>query len=187
MALDSLLAFVLVLQGLMGGVDTLLNHEYLEQLPKRPEARREVGLHAIREAIYAVLFAGLGWFAWHGAAAYLIAGLVLAEIGVTTVDEWTENRIRVLPQNERVLHIFLTLNMGIIVAILVPTLAKWIDQPDELVPADHGWMSWALLALAAAAAEWSVLDFLAWRRLGSGRAAFFQLDTQSHQPRDALL
>jgi len=39
------------------------------------------------------------------------------------VDEWTENRIRVLPQNERVLHIFLTL--------------RWVEQPTELVPADH--------------------------------------------------
>jgi hypothetical protein len=166
MPLDTLLAFVLVLHGVMGGVDTLLNHEYLERLPKRPEARREIGLHSMREAIYAVLFAGLGWFAWHGAAAYVIAALVLAEVGVTTVDEWTENRIRVLPQNERVLHIFLTLNIGVIVALLVPTLAKWSDQPTSLVPADHGWPSWALLALAAAAAEWSVLDLVAWRRLG---------------------
>ena len=169
MPLDTLLAFALVLQGAMGGLDTMLNHEYLERLPQRPEARREIGLHSMREAIYAVLFGGLGWFAWHGAAAYVIAALVLAEVGVTTVDEWTENRIRVLPQNERVLHIFLTLNMGVIVAILVPTLARWLDQPTELVPADHGWPSWALLALAAAAAEWSVLDFVAWRRLSTGR------------------
>jgi hypothetical protein len=169
MPLDTLLAVALVLQGLMGGVDTILNHEYLEHLAKRPEARREIGLHSMREAIYAVLFAGLGSFAWHGAAAWVIAALVLAEIAVTTLDEWTENRIRVLPQNERVLHIFLTLNMGVIVAILVPTLARWVDQPTELVPADHGWPSWALLALATAAAAWSVLDFVAWRRLRSGR------------------
>jgi hypothetical protein len=165
MPLDTLLASLLMLQGVMGGVDTVLNHEYLEGLPKRPEARREIGLHSMRETIYAVLFGGLGWFAWHGALVYAVAALVLGEITVSTIDEWTENRIRVLPQNERVLHVFLTLNMGLIVAILVPTLARWIDQPTELVPADHGWMSWALLALSAAAAAWSARDFIAWRSL----------------------
>ena len=166
MTLDELLLLVLLAQGLMGGVDTLVNHDYLEQLAKRPEARAEIGLHAIREAIYAVLFAGLGWFVWQGSAAPVIGALVLAEIGVSTIDEFIENRTRVLPQNERVLHVFLTLNMGVLVAVLVPVLILWYWQPTGIVRAEHGWLSWALLALSAAAAEWAALDFLAWWKLG---------------------
>src|SRR5437762_3615502 len=141
MALEALLPYLLLAQGAMGGFDTLVNHELIERLAHRPEARREIGLHSIREAIYAVLLGGLGWFAWQGALALVIAALVVTEIVVSTVDEWTENRIRVLPQNERVLHVFLTLNMGAIIALLVPVLAAWHEQPTALVMNERGWLS----------------------------------------------
>jgi hypothetical protein len=150
----------------MGGVDTLLNHELIEKLPHRPEARGEIGLHSIREAIYATLFGGLAWFAWHGAAAWLLAALLLAEVIDTSCDEWVENRIRVLPQNERVLHIFLTLNLGAIIALSVPMIGQWSAEPTGFVPRDFGWLSWLLSAFATLGVFWSLRDFLAWRRLG---------------------
>jgi hypothetical protein len=167
---DSWLPVALLAQGVLGGVDTLVNHELVERLPTRPEARREIGLHSVREAIWAILLAGLGWFAWHGAAAVVIAALVVLEVLITAVDEAVENRIRVLPQNERVLHVFLTLNLGIVIALLAPLLAEWTSQPTGLVAVGHGLSAWLLLALAAASAEWSVLDFLAWRKLRSAGA-----------------
>src|SRR4051812_16163838 len=101
---ESLLPWLLLAQGVVGGADTLLNHELIARLPRRPEARAEIGLHALREAIYATLFIGLACFAWHGAAAALIAALLGAEILVTSSDEFLENRSRLLPQNERVMH-----------------------------------------------------------------------------------
>jgi hypothetical protein len=162
---NELLPCLLLAQGLMGGFDTLFNHEWVEHLPRRPEARPEIGLHTIREAIWAVLLAGLGWLEWHGAWALVIATLVVAEIGVTAVDEWTENRIRVLPQNERVLHAFLILNLGLIIAVLVPILDGWNNFPTALTAKDHGWISWALLALGASSGVWSMRDLIAWRRL----------------------
>jgi hypothetical protein len=165
MAMPEVLPYLLVAQGVMAGADTLLNHELIERLPKRPEARPEIGLHTMREAIWAVLLAGLGWLEWRGAWAWLIAFLVLAEIAVTALDEWNENRIRVMPQNERVLHVFLTLNVGAIAALLVPTLFEWSRLPSGLAVAHYGWLSWALLAFGTSAAAWSVLDFAAWRKL----------------------
>lgn len=162
---ELLLPLLLLAQGVMGGVDTLLNHEYIAQLPRRPEARTEIGLHVVREAIWAALFAGLAWFAWHGAAAAAIGALLAVEIIITACDEWVENRIRVLPQNERILHIFLTLNVGALAAILVPLLLDWGSRPSALVARDFGPLSWLLTLLAAAAAAWSFRDFLAWRRL----------------------
>lgn len=169
MAAETILPYLLTAQGVMGGVDTLLNHELIERLPKRLEARREVGLHSIRETIYAILFAGLGWLAWQGAYAWIIAALVAGEICVTAVDEWTENRIRVLPQNERMLHVFLTLNMGAIIATLAPTLMNWHAAPTALAANPHGWVSWVLAFFAASSATWAVRDFVAWRRLSSAR------------------
>jgi hypothetical protein len=160
-----LLPVLLVAQGVMAGVDTVLNHELIARLPQRPEARTEIGLHVLRELVWMILFAGLAWFAWHGAAAALIALVLAVEIAVTACDEFVENRIRVLPQNERVLHVFLTLNLGVIVALLIPRLLEWGAQPTALVGRSYGVLSWVLTLLALAAAFWSVRDFIAWRRL----------------------
>jgi uncharacterized protein len=157
---------LLALQGVMGAIDTLVNHELLEALPQRREARREIGLHAMREAVYGALFLGFAWFAWQGAFAAVIGALLAAEVAVTVSDELVENRIRVLPQNERALHVFLTLNFGAIIALFVPLLLDWRAHPNELAPAHHGWMSWALSLLGLASAAWSVRDLLAFRRLG---------------------
>ena len=163
--MEGLLPFLLLAQGVMGGVDTLLNHELIAQLPQRPQARTEIGLHVLREAIWAALFIGLAWFAWHGALALVVVAVLAAEILITAVDEFVENRIRVLPQNERVLHVFLTLNLGVIVALLAPRLLEWGAQPTGLAARSYGVFSWVLTLLALAAAFWALRDFIAWRRL----------------------
>jgi len=169
MTAEGVIPAVLAIQGALGAVDTLLNHELIERLRQRPEARREVGLHAVREAIYAALFLGLGWFAWHGAAAAAVAALLTAEIVVTLLDESVENRIRVLPQNERALHVVMTLNYGVLLALAVPVLLEWSRRPAALAPAHNGWLAWLLSAFAAASAVWALLDFLAWRSTATSR------------------
>jgi hypothetical protein len=163
---ELVLVLLLLAQALMGGVDTFVNHELIARLPHRAESRGEIGLHALREANYAAIFAGLAWFSWEGWAAAIVAALVALEIGITAVDEWTENRTRVLPQNERVLHVFLTLNLGMIVAVLAPILWAGFGQPTALQARGFGSLSWALTALALVGAMWALRDLLAWRRLG---------------------
>jgi hypothetical protein len=160
-----LLLVLLAVQGVLGGLDTLVNHELIEHLPRRPQAKTEVGLHSIREAIYATLFGGLAWYEWHGMAAALVAALLAGEVLVTASDEFVENKTRVLPQNERVLHVLLTVNLGILIALLVPTLLDWASRPTQLVRVDHGWASWILSFLAVVGAGWSLRDLLAFRRL----------------------
>jgi hypothetical protein len=151
----------------MGAIDTLVNHEFIEALPRRQAARGEIGLHSVRETIYGTLFMALAWFEWNGAFAAFIGALLAAEVAVTATDEFIENRIRVLPQNERVLHVFLTLNFGAIIALLVPALLDWGAQPTSLHRVHHGWTSWALSALAVTSLAWSVRDLLAFRRLAA--------------------
>ena len=160
-----LLPLLLLAHGVVGALDTLLNHELIERLPHRKETRREIGLHAVREAIYAALFLGFAWFAWLGGFAWLIAGLLAAEVLVTLTDEALENRTRVLPQNERVLHVLLTFNLGVLIALFAPLLIDWSEHPAELAPAHHGWVSWALTVLGLASAAWSLRDLLAFRAL----------------------
>jgi hypothetical protein len=170
MNLDTVLPLLLVAQGLIGGLDTIFNHELLERLPSRPDAHTEIGLHSIREAIYGTLFCGLAWFAWHGAMAIVIVALLIAETIVTASDEYVENHTRVLPQNERVLHVFLTLNFGILIALLLPMSYAWFHQPTGLSAHSFGWRSWVLTALGLASLAWSVRDLLAWRRFGGQQA-----------------
>jgi hypothetical protein len=167
MTLAELLPYLLVFQALMGGLDTLVNHEWIARLPHKVSARREIGLHTVREATYGTLFVGLGWFAWQGALALVIAALLLLEVAVTVTDEFVENRTRVLPQNERVLHVFLTLNYGLIVAMLAPVLLAWSREPTGLVLVHHGWTSWALAVFGASSFVWSARDLIAWRRLSA--------------------
>jgi hypothetical protein len=159
--IEAVLPFLLVAQGVLGGVDTVLNHEMLARLPKRHEARPELALHVGREAIWALLLSGLAWFAWHGAYAWIIAALLALEVAITALDELTENRIRVAPQNERVLHLFLAINVGLIVA----SVFSWSSEPTAIVRRDYGVLSWIITGFAAAAAFWAVRDFFAWRRL----------------------
>jgi hypothetical protein len=161
-----LLPALLVAQGAMAGVDTLLNHELIARLPQRPAARTEIGLHVVRETIWAFLFAALAWSAWHGAAAAFLGAVLAAEVVITACDEFVENRSRVLPQNERVVHVFLTLNLGVIIALLVPVLFGWASRPSAVVAQHYGAASWLVTPFALAAAAWAVRDFFAWRRLG---------------------
>ena len=161
-----LLPWVLLAQAVVGGADTILNHEIVARLPHRPESRREIALHAVRESIYATLFIGLALFAWQGGAAWIIAAVLAAEVVVTGTDELIENRTRKLPDNERVMHVFLTLNLGLIIALLVPTLRAWSAEPTGWTRVDHGLLGWLLVALGLASAGWSLRDALAWVRLG---------------------
>jgi len=55
---------LLLMQGMVGAFDTLWYHEFRARLPNQPSARRELRLHASRDAIYAMLLGTLGWLAW---------------------------------------------------------------------------------------------------------------------------
>jgi hypothetical protein len=168
-AYESLLITLLVLQGIVGGADTLINHELLERLPARAEARGEIGLHALREAIYGMLFAATAWYAWHGAWAFAIAGLLAVEILVDAIDEFVENRIRVLPQTERMLHYMMIMNLGLIAGALVLVMLDWAPRPASVERTSHGAGSWMLSLLSFASLCWAVRDAAAWRRLGRQR------------------
>jgi hypothetical protein len=77
---------LMLLQGALGAVDTLWHHELAAGLPGRPGARAELALHAARAAIYALVFLTVGWVTWDGTWAWVLAALLLIEVGVTLQD-----------------------------------------------------------------------------------------------------
>ena len=161
---------ILAVQALLGGFDNFWHHELHARLPQRASARRELALHAAREAIYAVVFLGLAWTEWHGALAVVMAALLLVEVGITLADFLEEDRSRRLPPFERVLHTVLAITYGLFLATLAPHLAAWASAPTGLAWTPHGVVSWAFTACAARACSRGAFgDALAVRVAGARR------------------
>jgi hypothetical protein len=160
--------YALMLHGLLGGLDVLLNHELLARLPAQPWAAPEERLHSAREWIFFAIFTSLAWFEWHGAAAWWIALLFLGEILVSARDVVIEGNTRVLPKPERVLHLFLFMNLGALVVLVGQALIGWHALPAEVVRTGYGWASWVLSAMAAGALVWAVRDGVSGRRSRAG-------------------
>jgi uncharacterized protein (TIGR01777 family) len=157
---------ILAVQALLGGFDNLWHHELHARLPQRRGARRELALHAAREAIYAVVFLALAWTQWHGALALLLGAMLLVEVVITLADFLEEDRSRRLPPFERVLHTVLALTYGLFLAVLAPHLVDWACQPTGVAWTPHGAVSLALSVCAAGLAAWSVRNAIAVRALG---------------------
>ena len=67
--------WLLAIQGVIGAFDTLYYHEWRARLPGLGKcAAPELRIHAVRDFLYAVLFASLPWVEWHG---YAVIVLVL--------------------------------------------------------------------------------------------------------------
>jgi hypothetical protein len=149
--------WILCAQGMLGGADTLYYHELRARLPALgPRAAPELRLHAVRDFIYAIVFATLPWLAWRGAWTLLLSIFLLAEIVITLADFVIEDRVRapiggVYP-GERVMHAVMGIVYGAFLAHLVPVLVAWYAMPTELAPAAYPvppLLRWALAAMAA--------------------------------------
>lgn len=163
---------LLSVQSVLGAFDNLWHHEWQARLPQRVSARRELALHAAREALYGLVFLGLAWFEWRGAMAGVLALVLAAEIGVTLADFLEEDRTRRLPPFERLLHTVLTISYGAFVALMVPVLHDWASMNTALHFRPHGWVSWLFTLYGVGVLAWSVRNVRAVRRLG--RAAGLQ-------------
>jgi hypothetical protein len=168
--------WLLALQGAIGAFDTLYYHEWRARLPARASiAAPELKLHAARDFLYAVLLGTLPWMAWQGAWAAVLAAIFAAEIVLTMADFVTERTVRRslgdVYAGERVTHAAMGIVYGAIIAVLVPELATWSQQPTALrlapaaVPAA---LRWALVVMAVGVFLSGLRDLYAAARLPHG-------------------
>ncbi len=136
------------IQVAMGGFDTLYHHELTERLAWRSSQVNELRLHGVRNLSYAVMLLALGWSRPQGALALALIALMLGELIVTLWDFVEEDRTRKLPASERITHTLLTLNYGVMLALVIPVLGRWASAPTTLDAASYGVWSW-FCALAA--------------------------------------
>lgn len=127
---------LLAVQAVIGAFDTIWFHEVRGRLPARPEARRELRLHAARDAVYAAVFCTLPWVAWHGAWAAVLALGLAAEVVVTCLDFVTEDKVRRVSPGERVTHAVMGVVYGAMLAHLTPLLAAWLAEPAAFAAHD---------------------------------------------------
>ncbi len=157
--------------GELGAFDTIVFHELWTELPRTPSARRELGLHAARDGVYAILFGSLGWFQWGGALVWLLVALLAIEIAITLADFLEEDRTRRLPAGERAMHALMGIVYGAFVVLLFPSLAIWLRQPTGFIVTSYGVLSWLTTALALGVLASGVRDLVAARHLGRRPAA----------------
>src|SRR5947208_11936077 len=111
---------LLVIQGILGGFDTMWFHELRGRLPRQRRAVSELRLHAARDFVYAILFGTLGWLSWGGVLVWVLALVFSSRRRNTIWDFLEEDRTRSLPHGERVTHAIMGVVYGAFLAFLVP-------------------------------------------------------------------
>lgn len=129
--------WLLAILGVIGAFDTFYYHEWRARLPAQARTMgAELKLHAARDFFYAAIFGTLPWVAWHGAWAYVFAGILLAEIALTMWDFIVESIVRKpigdVYWGERVTHNFMGIIYGAMIALIAPTLWHWSSLPTAL-------------------------------------------------------
>lgn len=126
-------------QGVLGAFDTIYYHEYKARLPGGvPGTAPELLLHGLRDLVYAVLFGTLALVRWEGAFAWILSGLVAAEIVITLRDFMVEDTVRrplggVYP-GERATHAIMGIIYGAALANLVPEILAAAARPTAFTP-----------------------------------------------------
>jgi hypothetical protein len=119
--------WLLALQGAFGAFDTLYYHEWRARLPAGgAQTRPELLLHAVRDMVYAILFALLPRYRGQGAWAVVLTLLVAVEIVITLVDFHVEDTVRAplggtFP-GERTTHTIMAIIYGAFLGTWVPGL-----------------------------------------------------------------
>jgi hypothetical protein len=153
--------WLLLVQASLGAFDTLYYHEYKLKLPTGLHTRLELRLHAARDFAYAIIIGSLGFVTWNGVLAWVLLGLLLAEIVITLWDFIEEDRIRRLPPGERAMHAIMGIVYGAFLAFLLPEMIRWSTLAPGFGASYHGFPAWLLLGLAAGVFVSGVRDLTA--------------------------
>jgi hypothetical protein len=120
---------LLLVNVVLGAWDTIWYHEIKAKLPYcLASTRPELRLHAMRDAVYAVLYGVLAWRTPTGWWVPVIGVLVAAEVAITLCDFVVEDRDRAaiggMVPGERILHTLMAIVYGAMLCRLVPIFVE---------------------------------------------------------------
>ncbi|MEQ1531917.1 MAG: hypothetical protein ABL925_21625 [Methylococcales bacterium] len=150
--------YLLIFQGVLGGIDVIWNHEWKEKLPTKLTASLEQQIHGIRELFYSVIFIGLAWLEWKGIWAWVLFSVIVIEIIFTAWDFIIEDKTRVLSATERITHLLLSMSGGAYVVLLMPILLNWSILPSGFISVEYEFHSWILTIFGMGALAWGIRD-----------------------------
>jgi hypothetical protein len=132
---------LMTVQGGLGAFDTVYYHEFKARLVAGgARTRPELWLHAVRDFVYAILFATLPLVAWRGSWSLVLAGLIAFEILVTLADFAIEARTRgpegVAP-GERITHGLMAIVYGAMLALLAPHVLDWSQHATSFAASNN--------------------------------------------------
>ena len=93
--------------------------------------------------------------------AWVLAALLLLEIGITLWDFIEEDKIRKLPPGERAMHAVMGIVYGAFLAKLTPELIEWAGRPTGFGTSYHGFPAWMLSLIALSVFVSGVRDLVA--------------------------
>ena len=130
---------LMMMQGILGAIDTIYYHEYRYRLPAyAQEAYLELRLHGWRDLIYGVFFLSLPRWQWSGYWAWLLALLMIAEIVITLIDFVIEREVRHpwggLAAGELCMHAVMAILYGAFIITLLPHWLIWSQGETQFVP-----------------------------------------------------
>lgn len=174
-----LAACLLLVIGALGAFDIAYFHWYRCRLGERPESRTEVVLHVCRGFVYAgqfVVVSGLelggGWFA-------ALVALYAADVAIALADVAVEPASRAgqggLPRGEYVMHIVLSIAVGIYLHAVARATWGWWGRPTAVafvpvaLPGALRALLWVMAAGSALVASLEALGL--WLRVDAARAA----------------
>ncbi len=176
-----------IIQGIIGAFDLFYHHEYLEKLPWRHTASKELILHGVRNFFYAIVFISFGWLQWHGMWAWVLMGILLIEVLITLWDFVEEDMSRKLPATERISHTILALNYGAILALYIPLLRQHATQPTAFAIHNYGMLSHAMTLYAIGVFLWGIRDLKSGLNLRQQGEKIMQHIPQLKQPHQQIL
>jgi hypothetical protein len=164
--------YLLLLLGILGGIDILLYHSISHGIRTHVDSRFELMTHALCGPTYMTLFLVVPNLETHGWWAIALGLLLVLDFAISVTDFALERKSRAelggLPSGEYVLHMMIAMAFGAFVMALAPTLALWMAEPSGFVFNIDSSAQWlrAVLAIFAAGVFCSgTMDFMALIRL----------------------
>ena len=152
--------FLLISQGLLFGLDLVMNHDLEGRFSFAPENLPQRRIHGVHELLYAAVYIGIAWYAWYGIFSVCMGFMLLIGIFLT-IRNFITDSTRHISLTEHVTEIILSMVTGAILALLLPVLVEWYGNLSKVQNTDYGYTSYILTLIGVGTLLLAIRDLTA--------------------------